>query len=170
LQLSFESLPFLAERAIAMVRVHPDTQNVRVILDPMPAIEGWIDARKIERAIYNLLLNACQAARQGSSAAEARIDLVETEDLFTFLITDNGPGVADAIRESLFQPFVSVGKPSGVGLGLTLAQKIAQEHGGSVILVESRPGLTVFQFSIAKSMLRKFADTAHKSEATATLS
>lgn len=168
LQLSFESLPFLAERAVAMVHAHPDAQNVHIVIDPMAQIEGWIDARKIERAIYNLLLNGCQAARQGSGVAEIRIALSETAEQVLFLITDNGPGVPEVIRESLFQPFVSVGKPSGTGLGLTLAQKIAQEHGGSVVLHESRPGRTVFQFSIAKASLLKAAEAAQRKEIAAT--
>ncbi len=168
LQLSFESLPFLAERAIAMVRAHPDAQNVLTLLEPMAQIEVWIDARKIERALYNLLLNGCQAARQGSGAPEIRIALSENAEEILFRIADNGPGVPETIRESLFQPFVSVGKPSGTGLGLTLAQKIAQEHGGTVILLESRPGNTVFQFSIAKATLHKFAEDAHRKETAAT--
>jgi len=169
LQLSYESLPFLAERAIALVHAHPDAQNVHIVHEAMPQIEGWLDARKIERAIYNLLLNGCQAARQGSPSPEIRISLGETAEQIVFLITDNGPGVPESIRESLFQPFVSVGKPSGSGLGLTLAQKIAQEHGGSVVLEESRPGRTAFQFSISKAALRKFADAAHRKETTATM-
>ena len=167
LHLSFESLPFLAERAVAMVHAHPDAQNVHIVLDPMAQIEGWIDARKIERAIYNLLLNGCQAARQGNEVPEIRIALSETADHVLFLITDNGPGVPETIRESLFQPFVSVGKPSGTGLGLTLAQKIAQEHGGSVVLHESRPGRTVFQFSIAKASLLKAAEAVQRKETAA---
>ena len=169
LQLSYESLPFLAERAIALVHAHPDAQNVHIVHEAMPQIEGWLDARKIERAIYNLLLNACQAARLGSAAPEIRIGLGETAEQIVFLITDNGLGIPEAIRESLFQPFVSVGKPSGVGLGLTLAQKIAQEHGGGVILEESRPGRTAFQFSMSKAMLRKFADSAQRKETSATI-
>jgi len=160
LQLSFESLPFLAERAIAMVHAHPDAQNVHMVLDPMAQVEGWVDARKIERALYNLLLNGCQAARQGNTPPEIRIGLVENAEQVLFFITDNGPGVPEAIRESLFQPFVSVGKPSGTGLGLTLAQKIAQEHGGNIVLCQSRPACTTFQFSMAKSTLNKFAEEA----------
>lgn len=167
LQLSFESLPFLAERAVAMVHAHPDAQNVQLVLESMAQIEGWVDARKIERALYNLLLNGCQAARLGSGMPEIRIALIENAEQILFLIADNGPGVPDTIRESLFQPFVSVGKPSGTGLGLTLAQKIAQEHGGTVILHESRPGRTVFQFSIAKATLYKFAEDAQRKEIAA---
>ena len=168
LQPSFESLPFLAERAIGLVRAHPDAQAVHMSLDPMPQIEGWLDARKIERALYNLLLNGCQAARQGNGTPEIRISLSETADHVLFSFADNGPGVPEAIRESLFQPFVSVGKPSGTGLGLTLAQKIAQEQGGSVVLQESRPGHTVFQFSIGKATLHKLGETAQRKETAAT--
>jgi signal transduction histidine kinase len=169
LQLSYESLPFLAERAIAMVRAHPETHSVHFVLEPMPQIEGWLDARKLERAMYNLILNGSQAARQGSEDPEIRVALTEKDESISFSITDNGPGVPEAIRESLFQPFVSVGKPSGIGLGLTLAQKIAQEHGGTVTLEESRAGHTAFQFSIAKSALRKFAETAQRKETPATM-
>ena len=169
LQLSYESLPFLAERSIALVRAHPDVQNVQIVHEAMPQMEGWLDARKIERALYNLLLNGCQAARLGSGPPEIRIELSETAEHILFLIIDNGPGVPESIRESLFQPFVSLGKPSGIGLGLTLAQKIAQEHGGSVVLEEPRPGRTAFQFSIGKATMRKFADAAHRRESSATM-
>jgi signal transduction histidine kinase len=164
LQLTYESLPFLAEHAIAMVHAHPDAKNAHFVLDSGAQIEGWLDARKIERALYNLLLNGCQAARQASEPPEIRVTLVDTEHRIGFLISDNGPGVQEVIRESLFQPFVSSGKASGIGLGLTLAQKIAQEHGGDVTLVESAPGRTVFQFSVAKATLQKFAETARKKE------
>jgi signal transduction histidine kinase len=164
LQLTYESLPFLAEHAIAMVHAHPDAKNAHFVLDPGAQIEGWLDARKIERALYNLLLNGCQAARHSSETPEIRVTMVDTEDSIGFLIADNGPGVQEVIRESLFQPFVSVGKASGIGLGLTLAQKIAQEHGGNVTLVDSRAGRTVFKFSIAKAALQKFAETARRKE------
>ncbi len=167
LQLSYESLPFLVERATSMVRAHPDTQSVHIVLEPMPPLERWLDARKIERAIFNLLLNACQAARQGAGDPEILVALLETDEQISLFITDNGPGVPEVIRESLFQPFVSIGKPSGTGLGLTLAQKIAQEHGGGVTLEESRPGHTVFRMFLAKSTLRKFADAAQRKEAVA---
>jgi signal transduction histidine kinase len=164
LQLTYESLPFLAERAIAMVHAHPDAKNAHMVLDPGAQIEGWLDARKIERALYNLLLNGCQAARQAAETPEIRVTLVDTEDHLGFLISDNGPGVQDVIRESLFQPFVSSGKASGIGLGLTLSQKIAQEHGGDVTLVASGPGRTVFQFSVSKATLQKFAETSRRKE------
>ena len=64
-------------------------------------------------------------------------------------VKDNGTGVPESIRTTLFEPFVSEGKQKGSGLGLTLAHCIAAEHGGEVILVSSRPGETIFRMSIA---------------------
>lgn len=165
LQFSWESLPFIAERALAMVRAHPEAQNVSFSVDPMPPIEAWIDTLKIERAIYNLLLNGCQAARLATGTPQIQFSLTEEAEWIRIRITDNGPGVPQSVRVSLFQPFVSEGKPSGIGLGLALAQKIAQEHGGGVNLEESRPGHTVFRLSLAKSKLRQFAAAAQPPEA-----
>jgi nitrogen-specific signal transduction histidine kinase len=74
-------------------------------------------------------------------------------DQIHFEVTDDGAGVPEDIRTSLFQPFVSQGKQKGSGLGLTLAHCIAAEHGGYLVLVSSRPGETVFRMSIARGLL-----------------
>jgi nitrogen-specific signal transduction histidine kinase len=69
---------------------------------------------------------------------DLRIELQRCEQGRT--ISDNGPGIPASVRRTLFDPFVSAGKPSGTGLGITLAPRIAKEHNGSVWLVgtESR--------------------------------
>ncbi|HEV2273192.1 MAG TPA: HAMP domain-containing sensor histidine kinase [Acidobacteriaceae bacterium] len=162
LQPACESLAFVAERALAMVRAHPDAQNVTFTWGPMPQLDVWMDALKIERAIYNLLLNGCQAAKLGATPAAVNISLSETKEWIKLFITDNGPGVPDSIRVTLFQPFVSEGKQGGVGLGLTLANKIAEEHGGKVALEESQPGRTVFSLCLAQSALKELAEAAQR--------
>ena len=52
-------------------------------------------------------------------------------------IEDNGPGIADAVRDKLFDPFVSHGKENGTGMGLTVVQKILQDHGGEVAVEQT---------------------------------
>ena len=58
-------------------------------------------------------------------------------------VSDSGPGIPDAIRARLFEPFVT-GKPEGTGLGLALCQRLAERMGGTLTLAESRIG-TVFR-------------------------
>jgi nitrogen-specific signal transduction histidine kinase len=94
---------------------------------------------------------------------------VEDNDRIEISICDSGPGVADSIRETLFQPFVSAGKENGVGLGLTLAQHVAQEHGGEVRLEKSVPGETIFSILLYKQALEDFGHTKAESVKVNTL-
>jgi len=55
------------------------------------------------------------------------------------LARDTGPGIAPAIRDSLFEPFVSAGKKNGLGLGLALSRQTVLDHGGEM-WAESEPG------------------------------
>jgi len=61
-------------------------------------------------------------------------------------VRDNGPGVAEAVRATLFEPFVTT-KRGGQGLGLALVAKLVADHGG-LIECDSRPGRTVFRLSL----------------------
>ena len=63
-------------------------------------------------------------------------------------MADNGSGIPEEIRENLFQPFVSYGKETGIGLGLTVVRKIMENHGGEVAVESSGPGGTVFRLSL----------------------
>jgi signal transduction histidine kinase len=102
----------------------------------------------MERVFYNLLLNACQAAQVcGGHVAVA----VTTQDgNLDIRVSDDGPGVESSIRDKLFQPFVSYGKENGTGLGLTIAQKIVQDHNGSLELESSTPGRTVMRIVLPR--------------------
>jgi signal transduction histidine kinase len=148
-----DSLATLLEKTLHAVRQHPESRGVRITANLQP-IEAWIDTRKLGRALYNLVLNACQAAKNGSGEPTVQLSLTEDENRIIIRIGDNGPGVPANIRKTLFQPFVSAGKSNGVGLGLTLAQHIALEHGGEVKLDDSIPGMTVFTVLLNKSELR----------------
>jgi nitrogen-specific signal transduction histidine kinase len=67
------------------------------------------------------------------------VRILETKDgRGGFEIRDDGPGIPDALRERIFQPFVSA-RPGGVGLGLTFAKRVVHDHRGRID-VESPPG------------------------------
>ena len=152
LHLHSEFLPVVIERAVALVRSHPDAAKVEIQIQTVSPLEIYIDSKKIERAIYNLLLNACQSTARSTPHPLVSISLLEEEACVRLRIRDNGPGVSESIRLTLFEPFVSEGKQNGTGLGLTLAHSIAQEHFGSVTLEESGPGGTIFSLTIAKNL------------------
>jgi nitrogen-specific signal transduction histidine kinase len=66
----------------------------------------------------------------------------------TIAVSDNGPGIAEPIRDKVFHPFVSFGKENGTGLGLTVVQKIVQDHGGQVLVERSADARTVFRITL----------------------
>jgi signal transduction histidine kinase len=148
-----ELMATLLERAAALVRAHPDAEGVTLVArygDPVET-SVVVDGKQIERAIFNLLLNACQAVRATGEQPSITATLEADEQLVVLSVVDNGAGVPEKIRNSLFEPFVSEGKQKGTGLGLTLAHCIAVEHGGEVTLLSSRQGETVFQMTVARA-------------------
>jgi len=150
----FESIALMIQRAVGMVRSHPGSRDVKITLNGLSSLEAWVDSKKLGRAVYNLLLNACQAAKRGKRPPQVTLNLYEDDQSIGIRISDNGPGIPPAIRQKIFLPFVSEGRESGIGLGLTLAQQIAQEHGGGINLEESSEGETVFTINLPKASLQ----------------
>ena len=108
--------------------------------------EGWFDFKKLERALMNLLLNACEVVP--TARGEVDVALRRNGQSLEIRISDNGPGIADAVRGKLFEPFVSYGKENGTGMGLTVVQKILQDHGGDVVVEQTSPEGTTFRVSV----------------------
>jgi signal transduction histidine kinase len=148
----------VVEKAVAAVKFHPDGRYVSITVGKLPPAEADIDARNLESAIYNLVLNACQAATRSTHVPEVEVHLTEADERIYVRISDNGPGIPASVRSTLFDPFVTAGKPNGTGLGLTLARRTAEEHGGSICLEESSPERTVFTLSLTKNRLLGLED------------
>lgn len=160
-----ELMATLVEQAAALIRAHPDGEGVRVEVrygDPVET-RVIVDGNQIERAIFNLLLNACQSVRCSSNADRVLVTLEVREHQMIVNVIDNGAGVPEKIRTNLFEPFVSEGKQKGTGLGLTLAHCIASEHGGEVTLLSSRSGETIFQMKVARDLQAQDAPDALES-------
>ena len=146
LRLTFGNVKESIDRVIHAVRSHPRFQPVRISVREAGDCQGWFDTKKLERALYNLLLNACEA----TSGEDRRIDIEVAQVLagIQIRVGDNGRGVPESIRGRLFEPFVSSGKENGTGLGLTVVQKIVQDHGGDVIVEQTSAAGTVFRVNL----------------------
>ena len=94
----------------------------------------------IYRMIFNLTENAIRYNRDGGTVEIS----VESDDEYVFIrVKDNGHGIPEKYRESIFQPFFRVDKSrsrehGGVGLGLALVWEIASLHGGSVCAEQTK--------------------------------
>lgn len=145
----------VAHQAQRLVEAHPDALDVSFTtkIKGDEAAFILIDARQVERAMVNLLLNACQADRDKGVQSLVDLDIEIRSGTVSFSITDNGVGVPAIVRDSLFEPFVSEGKQKGTGLGLTLVRSVAQEHGGSILLQCSEAGRTTFVLTLPRADL-----------------
>ena len=106
--------------------------GVTLRLDESAEDDAELDPDLVGQALLTLVLNAAQSSPGGQ--VEVRVD--SDEHRARFEIADDGPGVPDDIRDSLFEPFVTK-KTDGTGLGLPMARRIAEAHGGTVELAES---------------------------------
>ncbi|MGA7906313.1 MAG: ATP-binding protein [Candidatus Sulfotelmatobacter sp.] len=140
---AYGSIAETVQRAIQAVRLHPRHQGTLIEVHSDGQNLAWFDPRKLERALYNLLLNACEAAPATDGKVE--VTMRQAEGRLSVAVSDNGPGIAEAIREKLFHPFVSYGKENGTGLGLKVVQKIVQDHGGEIFVERTADGHTDFR-------------------------
>jgi len=135
--------------AIDAVQGRPELRNRSILMTTSGDMAGVFDPKKMERAFFNLTMNACEAApeRQGKIS----IDIVSTADSFEIRVSDNGPGIPAAIRKTLFDPFVSSGKSNGTGLGLAIVSKVVHDHGGVVSVERTSESGTVFLIKIPRT-------------------
>lgn len=115
-------------------------QPVAVAMEHMPSALILGRPGHIQQVVMNLVQNAFDALE---GVDDGRIDLSVTvgDGKAVLDITDNGPGVPETLRTSIFDPFFTtkaVGR--GTGLGLSISAKIAEEHGGSLMLCEVSRG------------------------------
>jgi signal transduction histidine kinase len=126
----YASLDVVVRRAVDAVLSRPDFRMREITVKTAGDMEGSFDPRKLERVFFNLALNACEAT--AGRAGKIAFQIHSSEDQFTVRVTDNGSGIPASVRENLFDPFVSSGKPNGTGLGLAIVSKIVHDHGGQV--------------------------------------
>jgi signal transduction histidine kinase len=134
------------ERAIRMTGARQEFRRIAMKHQHKGRAVGWFDDNRLERAVANLLLNACEAVDPGSG--QIVVTTTGNKDCLQIEIWDNGPGILSTIRDSIFQPFVSYGKAAGSGLGLAIAKKVVEDHDGRIEL-DTRCELgTLFKIAI----------------------
>ncbi len=105
-------------------------RNVAIDIDPdrerPPLVSA--DADQLRELMLNLVLNAIEAAGTGGWV---RVEFDHRAETTILRVLDSGPGPATELLDRLFEPFAT-SKPDGIGLGLTVARRIAEAHGGAI--------------------------------------
>jgi signal transduction histidine kinase len=106
-----------------------EAQSVSVRVDVPEMIELPLERARMERVFLNLIDNALDAMPTGGSI---HISAEMEEAAVVVSVEDSGPGISPQVRPRLFQPFATLGKKNGVGLGLALSQQAVLDHGGEL--------------------------------------
>jgi len=111
----------------------------RVTLDlPDAPIRALIDRDQMRQVLHNLVMNGLQAMDGRTGQIEVRLSSGPEPDTATVSVVDSGPGIPDAERSKIFEPYYTT-KTAGTGLGLAIVKKIVLQHEGQV-RVETGPG------------------------------
>ena len=144
------SLPQVVNEAVDLIRSLARSKGIKVemrlpeVLPPIP-----MDRIRIRQVLFNLLTNAVRHTDQGEVAVEARMDSKEV----IVSVRDTGCGIPPDELETIFNEFHQVGRPkdtedSGKGLGLAIAKRFVQLHGGSIWAESEVSRGSTFSFSL----------------------
>jgi hypothetical protein len=116
-----------------------------------PGASAALDVDKLRRAVGNIAANALDAMG-GKGRLHLRAALEpgagnEGGSRLVLTLADEGPGVAEEVRERVFQPFATFGKKKGTGLGLAVSRRFVEDHGGSLELLPPPPLLSMARAS-----------------------
>ena len=128
-----------SHRELAAARGIALTAGTGPASSPLPQL----DPSQMQRALDNLIINAIQNTPAGGTIS---VDAGRRDDNLLLRVADTGPGVAEDVRERLFEPFVT-GRADGTGLGLAIVREIARNHHGHVRLARNVGG-AVFEIEM----------------------
>jgi signal transduction histidine kinase len=135
-------VPALVREVRALLAPELDAARVVLELDcagDVPEIR--VDRGLLEEVLLNLVRNAREALKAGG---HVRVSVQREDEAYLGIrIEDDGPGIAPALRDDLFKPFVT-SKQGGTGLGLAISRKIVRDHGGEIVVRDSPLGGACF--------------------------
>ncbi len=136
LQMNWQTVPIAPWLAEVQDKVRP-ADDVTILSD-VELDEAQMDPRLMSLAISNLLVNACRYANR-----EVRSTVSERSEMYEIRVEDDGQGIPDSDRDSIFKAFTRIDDSrnrdtGGYGLGLAIVARIAALHGGTVGASESQ--------------------------------
>ena len=150
LMLSKPGAPIIKSRKLASILeeilplIHESSESdldfsLHLSEEPIP-----VDPKQMKQVFYNLIRNSSEAME---GKGMITIESYAHENDYEIFFTDDGPGIPDKLKANIFDPFLS-SKESGTGLGLTIVQRIVENHNGIIELVSSSEQGTTFRIML----------------------
>lgn len=139
------SLPEFIQEVIDVFQVDFSERNIDVVLEWGYDGEVKMDSDRMAQVIYNIVANARDAMADGGKLT---ISTDNENGQVEIRLSDTGPGVPPELVDRIFEPFVSYGKKKGAGLGLSIARRIVEEHGGRIWVENSSAGGATFMIQL----------------------
>lgn len=115
-------------------------EGVTGVVDVAASLAAMGDAENTHRILVNLIRNAAQAIRSSMPEGTVRVSAERRDTMIALSVSDDGPGVSEAVQAALFQPFTSGRTQGGTGLGLAIARELARAQGGDLVLQSTQKG------------------------------
>src|SRR5580692_9546309 len=122
-----------------------DNQRVQILLDVPGQIKLPLVRSRMKLMFFNLITNALESMPGGG---EVRIGATRNRDYVLVAIEDTGPGIPHAIRDKVFEPFITAGKENGLGLGLAFSRQAVLDHGGDMWIEPAAGARFVIRFPL----------------------
>lgn len=132
--------------ALALVGAKESGVHVRMRLEATGA-RVLVDRIQIQQVLLNLIRNAIDAMSESTKKELTIYKRLTAENTVVISVSDTGPGIDPAIRDQLFQPFVTT-KADGMGVGLSISRTIIDSHGGKLWVEDNQGGGAIFSFSL----------------------
>jgi len=127
-----------ASEAVALVQTRAEEQSVMI---ETVGMDASILAEGEERGTVQILVNLLgNAVRHSPSGGNIALIVERRDNMIAATVADEGPGIAEADQERIFERYERVGDaPGGIGLGLAISRRLARSMGGDILL-QSAPG------------------------------
>ncbi|GBC85175.1 Sensor protein ZraS [bacterium HR11] len=132
----------LIREVVAFLRPKGEAKDLRWVLDLDESLpDQYLDWEQMEQALVALVVNAIEACRPGGTIRVAASQTPAGD--VCIVVQDTGTGMSEEVRRRAFEPYFTT-KPDGVGMGLPMAQKVVEAHGGTITLAsQAGVGTTV---------------------------
>jgi len=140
--------PVIAEAGDAAIEARIAPVDIDFQVEVAADLEIDADSEQLYRIVLNLIRNSVEALVERGTPGQIFVRAERHGQRVRVDITDNGPGIPQAVLDRLFQPFATAARAGGSGLGLAIARDLARAHGGDVTLVSTGDSGTTFRVEI----------------------